>query len=145
MAPIVSNPHACFFQNVWQILGDASPGQPALRKRPDDPVSYAELSDIQFAQKKVDAALYNYRRTIESVRALSDPAQKLPSSGDLTGSAIADACAQRLLKLDKPVVTYASGFGHSAYQNLRTDSFAGQLVQPLAIVDLTRLPTVAAK
>jgi uncharacterized protein YcbK (DUF882 family) len=47
--------------------------------------------------------------------------------------------------LDKPVVTYASGFGHSAYQNLRTDSFAGQLVQPLAVVDLTRLPTVAAK
>jgi len=47
--------------------------------------------------------------------------------------------------LDKPVVTYASGFGHTPYDGLRTDRFAGQLVQPLAVVDLTRLPTVASK
>jgi hypothetical protein len=75
----------------------------ALRKRPDDPVSFQELADIQVALKKTDAALFNYRRAIETVRALPDPTQKLPSSGDLAGSAIADACAQRLVKLDKPL------------------------------------------
>jgi len=47
--------------------------------------------------------------------------------------------------LDKPVVTYASGFGQTPYEGLRTDRFAGQLVQPLAVVDLTRLSTIASK
>jgi hypothetical protein len=53
--------------------------------------------------------------------------------------------SQQSSLLDKPLVTYASGFGHTPYEGLRTDRFAGQLVQPLAIVDLTRLPTVASK
>ena len=47
--------------------------------------------------------------------------------------------------LDKPVVTYASGFGHTPYEGLRTDRFAGQLVQPLAVVDLTGLSSIASK
>ena len=47
--------------------------------------------------------------------------------------------------LDKPVVTYASGFGHTPYEGLRTDRFAGQLVQPLAVVDLTGLAVASPR
>ena len=55
-----------------------------------------------------------------------------------------DFSQQRSL-LDKPVVALASSFGRTAYDGLRTDSFSGQLIQPLAVVDLTRLPAVAAR
>ncbi len=41
--------------------------------------------------------------------------------------------------LDKPAVTLVAGFGRSAYDGLRTDSFSGQLIQPLAVVDLTKV------
>jgi hypothetical protein len=55
-----------------------------------------------------------------------------------------DFSQQRSL-LDKPVVALASSFGRTAYDGLRTDSFSGQLIQPLPVVDLTRLPAVAAR
>ena len=42
--------------------------------------------------------------------------------------------------LDKPMVALASSFGRMPYEGLRTDSFSGQLIQPLAVVDLTHLP-----
>jgi uncharacterized protein YcbK (DUF882 family) len=47
--------------------------------------------------------------------------------------------------LDKPEVTYAAGFGRTPYEGLRTDRFSGALVQPLAIVDLTKTPAVASR
>jgi hypothetical protein len=47
--------------------------------------------------------------------------------------------------LDKPVVALASGFGRTANEGLRTDSFAGQVIQPLAVMDLTRAPEVATR
>ena len=40
----------------------------------------------------------------------------------------------------KPEVTFAAGFAHTAYPGLRTDRFAGQLVQPPAVADLTATP-----
>ena len=46
--------------------------------------------------------------------------------------------------LAKPVVSYAAGFAHTAYPGLRTDRFAGQLVQPPAVVDLAALPLFAS-
>ena len=55
-----------------------------------------------------------------------------------------DFSQQRSL-LDKPVVALASSFGRTAYEGLRTDSFAGLLIQPLAVIDLTRVPSVAAR
>lgn len=47
--------------------------------------------------------------------------------------------------LDKPTVTYAAGFGASPYGAMRTNSFAGQLVQPPSVVDLTTNQVVAAQ
>ncbi len=47
--------------------------------------------------------------------------------------------------LDKPAVALASSFGQTPNNGLRTDSFSGQLIQPLGVVDLTRGPTVAAR
>jgi hypothetical protein len=47
--------------------------------------------------------------------------------------------------LDKPTVTYAQGFGASPYGPMRTDSFAGALVQPPSVVDLTTNQVVAAQ
>jgi len=55
-----------------------------------------------------------------------------------------DFSQQRSL-LDKPLVALASSFGRTPYDGLRTDSFSGQLIQPLAVIDLTRLPAVAAR
>lgn len=55
-----------------------------------------------------------------------------------------DFSQQRSL-LNKPVVTLAATFGRTPYEGLRTDSFSGQLIQPLAVIDLTRLPAVAAR
>jgi uncharacterized protein YcbK (DUF882 family) len=46
--------------------------------------------------------------------------------------------------LAKPQAAFASGFTHTAYPGLRTDHFAGQLVQPPAIIDLTILARFAA-
>jgi hypothetical protein len=40
--------------------------------------------------------------------------------------------------IDKPVVALASSFGRTANEGLRTDSFSGQVIQPLAVVDLTQ-------
>jgi len=47
--------------------------------------------------------------------------------------------------LDKPTVTYAAGFGGTPYGTMRTDSFAGQLVQPPSVVDLATDQVVAAQ
>jgi hypothetical protein len=47
--------------------------------------------------------------------------------------------------LDKPTVTYATGFGASPYEGLRTDRFAGPLVQPPSVVDLTTNAVVATQ
>jgi uncharacterized protein YcbK (DUF882 family) len=47
--------------------------------------------------------------------------------------------------LDKPAVTYAADFGDGVVGNLRTDHFSGPVVQPPAVVDLTRLPAVASR
>jgi hypothetical protein len=55
-----------------------------------------------------------------------------------------DFSQQRSL-LDKPVVALASSFGRMANEGLRTDSFSGQLIQPLAVVDLTRASAVATR
>ena len=44
----------------------------------------------------------------------------------------------------KPEVTFATGFAHTAYPGLRTDRFAGQLVQPPTLVDLAAMPRFAA-
>jgi hypothetical protein len=44
----------------------------------------------------------------------------------------------------KPEVTFAAGFAHTAYPGLRTDRFAGQLVQPPTLVDLAAMPRFAA-
>ena len=55
-----------------------------------------------------------------------------------------DFSQQRSL-LDKPVVALASSFGRLGNDGLRTDSFSGQLIQPLAVVDLTRPSAVAAR
>jgi uncharacterized protein YcbK (DUF882 family) len=46
--------------------------------------------------------------------------------------------------LAKPQAAFAAGFTHTAYPGLRTDHFAGQLVQPPAIVDLTIYARFAA-
>jgi hypothetical protein len=45
--------------------------------------------------------------------------------------------------LEKPVVALASSFGRTANEGLRTDSFSGQVIQPLAVVDLTPALAVA--
>jgi uncharacterized protein YcbK (DUF882 family) len=47
--------------------------------------------------------------------------------------------------LDKPTVSYAAGFGASPYGAMRTDSFAGALVQPPSVVDLTTNQVVATQ
>ena len=47
--------------------------------------------------------------------------------------------------IDKPVVALASSFGHTANEGLRTDSFSGQVIQPLAVVDLTHALAVATQ
>jgi hypothetical protein len=47
--------------------------------------------------------------------------------------------------LDKPTVTYAQGFGAAPYGSMRTDSFAGPLVQPPSVVDLATNQVVAAQ
>jgi uncharacterized protein YcbK (DUF882 family) len=47
--------------------------------------------------------------------------------------------------LDKPTVTYAEGFGASPYGSMRTDSFAGALVEPPSVVDLSTNQIVAAQ
>jgi hypothetical protein len=47
--------------------------------------------------------------------------------------------------IDKPVVAFASGFGRTANEGLRTDSFSGQVIQPLAVVDLSRAPEVETR
>lgn len=47
--------------------------------------------------------------------------------------------------LDKPTVTYAAGFGASPYGAMRTDSFAGALVQPPSVVDLATNAVVATQ
>ena len=45
----------------------------------------------------------------------------------------------------KPEVAYAAGFDHAAYRGLRTDRFAGPLVQPPAVVDLATRQVVATR
>jgi hypothetical protein len=55
-----------------------------------------------------------------------------------------DFSQQRSL-LDKPVAALASSFGRLANDGLRTDSFSGQLIQPLAVVDLAHPPAVATR
>ena len=52
--------------------------------------------------------------------------------------------SQQPALLQKPEVSYAAGFSHTAYPGLRTDRFAGQLVQPPEVVDLTALPLFAS-
>ena len=47
--------------------------------------------------------------------------------------------------IDKPVVALASSFGRTANEGLRTDSFSGQMIQPLAVVDLTHARAVATQ
>ena len=47
--------------------------------------------------------------------------------------------------IDKPVVALASSFGRTANEGLRTDSFSGQMIQPLAVVDLTDARAVATR
>ncbi|MEI9901558.1 MAG: hypothetical protein WDN31_17195 [Hyphomicrobium sp.] len=47
--------------------------------------------------------------------------------------------------LDKPVVSYAAGFGAAPYDGLRTDRFSGTLVQPPAVVDLVTSAVVASR
>jgi hypothetical protein len=47
--------------------------------------------------------------------------------------------------LEKPVVGLASSFDRMANEGLRTDSFSGQAIQPLAVVDSTRAPEVATR
>jgi hypothetical protein len=44
----------------------------------------------------------------------------------------------------KPVITYGAGFGQTAYTNLRTDAFSGQLVQQPKMVDLMVEPLIAS-
>jgi len=39
----------------------------------------------------------------------------------------------------------ASSFGRTANEGLRTDSFSGQVIQPLAVVDLTHALAVATQ
>jgi uncharacterized protein YcbK (DUF882 family) len=47
--------------------------------------------------------------------------------------------------LEKPDVTFAAGFSDTAYAGLRTDRFAGAVVQTPAMIDLTLTPTVALR
>jgi hypothetical protein len=44
----------------------------------------------------------------------------------------------------KPTLSYGAGFGPVAYAGLRTDRFAGPLVQQPAMVDLSVEPLIAS-
>ena len=114
----------------------------AARPRVADPVTGAVETNVEVV---IDDHLYaRLERTDLTLTALDTQGLRLWIATQSTREkryallTMPDFSQQPSL-LDKPVVTFASGFGSTPYEGLRTDRFAGQLVQPLAVVDLTRI------
>ncbi len=75
----------------------------ALRLRRDDPVALVELGEVLEVQKRADPALSRYRRALEVLRGVADDSVALPGGDELTAKDLADVCAQRIARIDKPV------------------------------------------
>jgi uncharacterized protein YcbK (DUF882 family) len=112
---------------------------PSLRPRPDDGTRVAAYRTVRPSMPAPDLTMTSL--DTQGLRMWMAPASTRQKAYALLTM---PDFGQAPDLFDKPTVTYGAGFSQTAYADLRTDRFSGQLVQQPKMVDLMVEPLIAS-